>query len=50
MAAPGVVVTTATRSGPTGTPRAQSGQYFVIGLAERGPVDVPVKVTSPVSV
>lgn len=46
MAAPGVVVTTATRSGPTGTPRAQSGQYFVIGLAERGPVDVPVKVNS----
>lgn len=46
MAAPGVVVTTATRSGPTGTPRAQSGQYFAIGLAERGPTDKPVKINS----
>lgn len=46
MAAPGVVVSTATRSGPTGTPRAVSGQYFVIGLAERGPTDKAVKINS----
>lgn len=46
MAAPGVVVTTAVRSGPSGTPRAASGQYFVIGLAERGPTDVSVKLNS----
>lgn len=46
MAAPGVVVSTATRSGPTGVVTAPSGQYFVIGLAERGPVTSPVKITS----
>lgn len=46
MAAPGVVVTTSTRSGPLGTPRAASGQYFVIGLAERGPTDVATKINS----
>lgn len=46
MAAPGVVVTTTVRSGPTGTPRAESGQYFVVGLAERGPTDVAVKINS----
>jgi hypothetical protein len=46
MAAPGVVVSTATRSGPTGIVRAKSGQYFVIGITERGPVDGPVKINS----
>lgn len=46
MAAPGVVVSTATRSGPTGTVRAPSGQYFVAGIAERGPVDAPQKINS----
>lgn len=46
MPAPGVVVTTAVRSGPTGTPRAASGQYFVIGLAERGLTSKPQKVNS----
>lgn len=46
MAAPGVVVSTATRSGPTGIVRAKSGQYFVIGITERGPVDAPVKINS----
>lgn len=44
MAAPGVVVTTATRSGPTGVVTAASGQYFVVGLAERGPTGAPVKI------
>lgn len=46
MAASGVVVTTATRSGPTGTPRAVSGQYFAVGLADRGPTNAPVKINS----
>lgn len=46
MAAPGVVVSTAVRPGPTGIPRAVSGQYFVAGLAERGPIDAPQKVNS----
>lgn len=46
MAAPGVVVTTATRSGPTGVVRAPSGQYFAAGITERGPVDVPVRLNS----
>lgn len=46
MAAPGVVVTTATRSGPTGVTNAPSGQYFAVGLAERGPTDQAAKVTS----
>lgn len=46
MAAPGVVVTTATRSGPTGSVRAPSGQYFAIGITERGPVNEPVKINS----
>lgn len=46
MAAPGVVVSTATRSGPTGVVRAPSGQYFAVGLAERGPVDAPARINS----
>jgi hypothetical protein len=46
MAAPGVKIQTAVRSGPTGTPRAMSGQYFPIGLAERGPTDKPVQINS----
>lgn len=46
MAAPGVVVSTATRSGPTGTVQAPSGQYFVTGLTERGPIGAPVRVNS----
>lgn len=33
---PGVNVKTATRSGPSGTPRSASGQLFVTGQAERG--------------
>lgn len=46
MAAPGVTVTTATRSGPSSVVLNPSGQYFVIGLAERGPIDVPMKINS----
>ena len=46
MPAPGVVVTTAVRSGPAGTPRADSGQFFVIGLAERGPTVEPARLNS----
>lgn len=36
---PGVKVSTATRSGPSAPLRAASGQFFVVGLAERGPTD-----------
>lgn len=36
---PGVVVTTAVRSGPSAPLRSTSGQFFVVGLAERGPAD-----------
>lgn len=46
MAAPGVVVSTAVRSGPSGTPRAVSGQYFAVGITERGPVGVSKKINS----
>lgn len=46
MPAPGVVVTTAVRSGPAGIVRARSGQYFVLGITERGPVEAPVKINS----
>lgn len=46
MPAPGVVVQTAVRSG-SGTPvTAPSGQYFVVGLAERGPTTRPAKINS----
>lgn len=34
---PGVTITTVTRSGPVGVPTAPSGQFFVVGQAERGP-------------
>lgn len=43
---PGVVVTTATRSGPSAPVRATSGQYFVSGLTERGDTDKAQKVRS----
>lgn len=46
MAAPGVVVSTAVRSGPTGTPRAASGQYFAVGITERGSVEKATKINS----
>lgn len=46
MTAPGVVVTTAVRSGPTGSPRAVSGQYFTTGITERGDATEALKVNS----
>lgn len=46
MPAPGVVVTTAVRSGSGSPVRATSGQYFVVQMAERGPVDRPTKINS----
>lgn len=46
MAAPGVNVSTAVRSGPSGVVLNPSGQYFVVGLAERGPTNVPTKINS----
>lgn len=46
MPTPGVVVTTATRSGPASPSGASSGQYFLAGLAERGSVTRPVRVRS----
>lgn len=38
---PGVIVQTATRSGPSTPMRSPSGQFFVVGLAERGATDAP---------
>ena len=43
---PGVVVTTAVRSGPTGVGDIESGQLFVVGQTERGPIDEAVLVRS----
>lgn len=39
---PGVVVTTATQSGPSAPLRAASGQFFVVGLTERGSTTDPI--------
>jgi hypothetical protein len=39
---PGVIVQTSTRSGPTQPLRTPSGQFFVVGLAERGVTDKPI--------
>lgn len=39
---PGVIVQTSTRSGPSQPLRTPSGQFFVVGLAERGVVDAPI--------
>lgn len=41
---PGVVVTTQTQIGPSAALRAQSGQFFVVGLTERGATDAPILV------
>lgn len=41
---PGVVVSTSTRSGPTTPVRAVSGQFFAVGLAERGSVTEPIRL------
>lgn len=41
---PGVVVQTATRSGPSAPLRSPSGQFFIVGLAERGNTDAATLV------
>ncbi|MEL0003677.1 MAG: hypothetical protein VW620_11745, partial [Rhodospirillales bacterium] len=43
---PGINVTTAVRTGPVGTTDIVSGQAFMIGATERGPVDEPLLLRS----
>ena len=43
---PGVVVSTAVRTGPSSTTVRESSQFFVVGLAERGPSDTAVLIQS----
>ncbi|WP_020393459.1 hypothetical protein, partial [Kribbella catacumbae] len=43
---PGVIVRTATRSGPTNPPSPESARYFVAGLAERGDTTGAILVRS----
>jgi hypothetical protein len=43
---PGIVIETAVRTGPNTATVRPSSQLFVVGLAERGPTDVPVRVES----
>lgn len=43
---PGVVVTTKVRVGPTGTGEVPSGQFFVVGTAERGSITAPTLLRS----
>ena len=43
---PGVNVTTAVRTGPVGTGDIVAGQVFLVGEAERGPVDEPTLLRS----
>ena len=43
---PGVTITTAVRTGPTSTTVRASSQAFFVGLAQRGPSDEAVLVTS----
>jgi phage tail sheath protein FI len=43
---PGIVIETAVRTGPNNATVRPSSQLFVVGLAERGPTDVPVRVES----
>ena len=43
---PGVVITTAVRTGPAVTLAEQSSQAFFVGIADRGPTDRAVLVTS----
>lgn len=42
---PGVVISTAVRTGPVTPTTSESSQAFFVGLASRGPVDAAVKVT-----
>ena len=41
---PGVTVETITRTGPSAFPTAPSGQFFAVGLAERGATDGPTLI------
>ena len=41
---PGVVVTTAVRTGPNGTTIAPASSFFVVGTALRGPIDETVQI------
>jgi phage tail sheath protein FI len=43
---PGVVIETGAISGPTAPGRAPASTYFLVGQAQRGPVDKPVLVRS----
>lgn len=43
---PGVVIRTGATSGPAAPGRSPASTFFVIGQAERGPVDAPVRVNS----
>lgn len=43
---PGVVISTAVRTGPSATTVRESSQLFVVGLAERGPIDEAVLIQS----
>lgn len=43
---PGVVITTGAVSGPTAPGRAPASTFFLVGQAERGPVDLPVRLNS----
>jgi len=43
---PGVVVTTAVRTGPTVANVAPSATFFIVGITERGPADEALLVTS----
>lgn len=43
---PGVVISTAVRTGPTGTTVRETSQAFFVGLAHRGPTAQAVKVNS----
>ena len=43
---PGVVISTAVRTGPSATTVRESSQLFVVGKAERGPVDEAVLIES----
>lgn len=43
---PGVNVTTGVRVGPTGVDAAPASTFFIVGTAERGPVDEAMTVTS----
>jgi len=43
---PGVNITTAVRTGPVGTGDIVSGQVFMVGETERGPLDEPTLLRS----